>query len=433
MWPYILGASLVLICPLVWLVQNVSNKQVSKLQKGMLLYFWFLSFFPLILIPTEVILKVEEGGAALSSSLTKKEMQISRAQSMYEQEDVPIINKLETNSSTGEVMNKHKVPDENDFKRLKGSFEEGQMADPKLAYLPLNEKSKISNKPEVNSKTKKAYKKQKINNPLSNSKINNVSIHQRTLEEAHHNPSVSYSKETFKQLTKAENFEPKNDIESPGIELVSDISVSTVNHPNSKHYSTTNTDLKNSEASFGINNNNHPSGFVNYMMEHKNDHFLYELWLCYYFCNFMNGWLLLPLVIYYFRSGEFYFKTKLLDSIRYNLKYYFVMIIIMVVILLILVFQHHDLKGVFRVSLSIYNSLCYLIFLVSMAHGVARIPAKYLRTRKIQELYAKQVNTFLSKKQKYSQFVLAMNEYYYVWSIYSDDYILVIGRFVSFN
>ena len=156
------------------------------------------------------------------------------------------------------------------------------------------------------------------------------------------------------------------------------------------------------------------SGFLYYIMKHKEDHFLYELWLFYYFCTFINGWLLLPLIIYYFRSGEFYFKTKLLDSIKYNLKYYFFMALIMLAILLILVCEKHSLRDVFKVSLSVYNSVLYVVFLVSLAHGCARLPAKYIKTPSIQTIYAKQVNTFLSKKQKYNEFVLSMNEYYYV-------------------
>ena len=89
MWPYILGGSALLLIPLIWLVHNVSNKQVTKWHKLMLIYFWFFSFFPLILIPTEVVLKIKEGGAALTSSVAKKELEISRNQSMYEAVDVP--------------------------------------------------------------------------------------------------------------------------------------------------------------------------------------------------------------------------------------------------------------------------------------------------------------------------------------------------------
>ena len=53
---------------LLSLVLSVANKQVTKAQKAMLLFFWFFSFFPLVLIPTEVVLMVNDGGSANTSS-----------------------------------------------------------------------------------------------------------------------------------------------------------------------------------------------------------------------------------------------------------------------------------------------------------------------------------------------------------------------------
>ena len=65
---YILIGSLVLLGLLLSLVLSVANKQVTKAHKAMLLFFWFFSFFPLVLIPTEVVLMVNDGGSANTSS-----------------------------------------------------------------------------------------------------------------------------------------------------------------------------------------------------------------------------------------------------------------------------------------------------------------------------------------------------------------------------
>ena len=343
MWPYIFGGSALLVLALIWLVHNVSNKQVSKWHKLMLIYFWFLSFFPLILIPTEVVLKIKEGGAALTSSVTKKELEIQRNQSMYEAVDVPgfITNHTQQVSAL--------LPDSqsniNDSLDLK--IGQDRTVEDSLGDIARKEE-------ELTNKT--------------NSKIYNK------------------DQQNARRLEEMDVY--NNDIEEP---------------PGEWHNSDVN-----------LNGKWKSSNFFNYIMTHKNDHFLYELWLAYYFCTFLNGWLLLPLVVYYFLSGEFYFKTKLLDSAKYNLKYYLVMAIIMVIILLILVFKQQNLKDVFRVSLSVYNSVLYAVFLVSMAHGVARLPAKYFQTKSVQQMYTHQVDTFLRKKRKYSEIVLSMNKFYFI-------------------
>lgn len=65
---YILIGSLVLLSLLLCLAISVSNKQVTKTHKAMLIFFWFFSFFPLVLIPTEVVLMVKDGGSAKTSA-----------------------------------------------------------------------------------------------------------------------------------------------------------------------------------------------------------------------------------------------------------------------------------------------------------------------------------------------------------------------------
>jgi hypothetical protein len=342
MWPYIFGGSAVLVLALIWLVHNVSNKQVSKWHKLMLIYFWFLSFFPLILIPTEVVLKIKEGGAALTSSVTRKELQIEQNQSMYEAVDVPEM------EFTHEQKVSQLLPDsQSNINQMDFKIEQDHSQS--IAVIPEEKEMDQS----MNKTNSKIYGKEHKNER----KLQGLSDHGTEIEE------------------------PPEGWQSP----------ETNSNPKWKS-----------------------SNFFNYIMTHQNDHFLYELWLAYYFCTFLNGWLLLPLVVYYFLSGEFYFKTKLLDSAKYNLKYYLVMAIIMVVILLILVFKQQNLKDVFRVSLSVYNSVLYAVFLVSMAHGVARLPAKYFHTKSVQQMYTHQVDTFLRKKRKYSEIVLSMNKFYFI-------------------
>jgi hypothetical protein len=90
------------------------------------------------------------------------------------------------------------------------------------------------------------------------------------------------------------------------------------------------------------------------------------------------------------------------------------MAFIMVVILLILVFRGENLKDVFKVSLSVYNSVLYAVFLISMAHGVARLPVKYFRTKSVEQMYTHEVDNFLRKKRKYSEYVLSMNKFYFI-------------------
>ena len=413
MWPIILGGSGILVAVLGWLVQNVSNKEVTKFHKLMLIYFWFFSFFPLILIPTEVFLKVKEGGAALTSSIAKKELEIERNQSMYERLDVPafddqfdqqktsaiipdlnfsnrgIIDPNSEDSPQDEKEQKASLKEAGDKDLVRGANQKGDFAksdivmDDSKVQARKNDEYQMDEKISRKQKTKPALYQQPPNkNPArKGSKISpRKSTHERTLEALPQDGKV-YT----------------NDIEQPPIETY------PLNSNDINKYTTSKT-----PDDWESNN------FVVYMMTHKDDHFLYELWLAYYFCTFLNGWFLLPLVVYYFLSGEFYFKTKVVDSIKYNLKYYFVMFVIMLAVLLILIFKKQNLKDVFRVSLSVYNSVLYAVFLVSMAHGVARLPVKYSKVRSVQKTYARQVGTFIAKKRRYSEAVLSMNRFYFI-------------------
>ena len=345
-----------MVLALTWLAQSVSNKQVSRWHKLMLIYFWFFSFFPLILIPTEVVLKIKEGGAALTSSVAQKELEVSRNQSMYEAVDVPGLDAPGA-SISGLIPDTHSGNIQFDEKLTQDQPD----ALAETLHTISSTQSDLSD----------AVKKE-------NSIIQNKhSSHERKLQEA---PSIQ------ERLGSR-----AGDIEEP---------------PQDEWKSGEETQRQ--EQEWEANN------FISYIMTHKNDHYLYELWLAYYFCTFLNGWFLLPLVVYYFLSGEFSFKKKLLNSAKYNLKYYLVMAIIMVIVLLVLVLRGENLRDVFRVSLSVYNSILYVVFLVSMAHGVARLPVKYFKSKTVKKMYEREVNTFLQKKQKYSEHVLSMNRFYFI-------------------
>lgn len=160
--------------------------------------------------------------------------------------------------------------------------------------------------------------------------------------------------------------------------------------------------------------------FFQFLRKHPEEHFLYELWKIYYYINFVNGWLLLPIVICYFLSGHFNFKMKVVDSIKYNLKYYLVMLIVVAIVLVIILIQGNSFSQVFQVSLSIYNTLFYTIFLVSMAHGLARLPIKYFQTKTVRELYKARANSFLSKMSKYSTRLKVLNEYRYILATFDE-------------
>ena len=160
--------------------------------------------------------------------------------------------------------------------------------------------------------------------------------------------------------------------------------------------------------------------FFQFLRKHPEEHFLYELWLIYYYINFVNGWLLLPIVICYFLSGHFSFKMRVVDSIKYNLKYYLVMLVVVAIVLVIILIQGNSFKQVFQISLSIYNTLFYMIFLVSMAHGLARLPAKYFKAPSVRSQYKTKANSFLSKMSKYSTRLKVLNEYRYILATFDE-------------
>ena len=160
--------------------------------------------------------------------------------------------------------------------------------------------------------------------------------------------------------------------------------------------------------------------FFQFLRKHPEEHFLYELWLIYYYINFVNGWLLLPIVICYFLSGHFSFKMRVVDSIKYNLKYYLVMLLVVAIVLVIILIQGNSFKQVFQISLSIYNTMFYTIFLVSMAHGLARLPAKYFKAPSVRSQYKAKANSFLSKMSKYSTRLKVLNEYRYILATFDE-------------
>jgi len=82
------------------------------------------------------------------------------------------------------------------------------------------------------------------------------------------------------------------------------------------------------------------------------------LWKFYYWINFLNGWIIIPLWLGYYQSGFFTFKDKLIDSIKFNVKFYLFSIgIILFAAVIILCSYEKKLSELVSQSHVIYNSM----------------------------------------------------------------------------
>jgi hypothetical protein len=82
------------------------------------------------------------------------------------------------------------------------------------------------------------------------------------------------------------------------------------------------------------------------------------LWKFYYWINFLNGWIIIPLWLGFHQSGFFTTKDKLIDSINFNVKFYLFSIgIILFAALIILSSYEKKLSELVSQSHVIYNSM----------------------------------------------------------------------------
>lgn len=93
-------------------------------------------------------------------------------------------------------------------------------------------------------------------------------------------------------------------------------------------------------------------------------HVLTILWKFYYWINFNNGWIIIPLWLGYHQSGFFTAKDKLMDSINFNVKFYlFSIAIILFAAIIILCSYEKKLSELISQSHVIYNSMSVNKFL----------------------------------------------------------------------
>ena len=86
---------------------------------------------------------------------------------------------------------------------------------------------------------------------------------------------------------------------------------------------------------------------------------LVYIWQIYYQVNLINGWIVLPLIPLYIRSGKFSFFGKISDALlKYLLVmiYCFVPMFVFIAIMYIFEQENFDFKFLFEIGLSIYNS-----------------------------------------------------------------------------
>jgi hypothetical protein len=85
---------------------------------------------------------------------------------------------------------------------------------------------------------------------------------------------------------------------------------------------------------------------------------LKTIWQIYYWLNFFNGWVMVPLMIGYLFSGFFSVRRKLIDSIVYNAIFY-LMSAAIVVIAGLLTIDRFDFKWgeMLDTAQSLYNSM----------------------------------------------------------------------------
>ncbi len=82
------------------------------------------------------------------------------------------------------------------------------------------------------------------------------------------------------------------------------------------------------------------------------------IWQIYYWLNFINGWVVVPLMIGYLFSGYFAVKRKLVDSVVYNATFYLISGLILLLAGLMTV-DRYDIKWgeLFDLAQSFYNSM----------------------------------------------------------------------------
>ena len=107
---------------------------------------------------------------------------------------------------------------------------------------------------------------------------------------------------------------------------------------------------------------------------------LSQLWLGYYWVNFFNGYLILPISIGYYLSGYFSKKQRIIDAFLTNIIFYIVTIMFGLFFYLILTIRYGIQMDQLKESLpKFFNTACYLFFSVLLGLGMFKLPMRFLK------------------------------------------------------
>lgn len=150
------------------------------------------------------------------------------------------------------------------------------------------------------------------------------------------------------------------------------------------------------------------------------------LWKIYYYVNFTNGWLFLPFMIGYTYSGKFSINSKIKDAFLYNKLFFgfcFVIGVFSIFIFLITTdTEDIEFREITDLSLTIYNSFFYFIFLFALSYGLCKLPLKSIKKRNLKEVYYDRLWYFFSIQEKYEKNVQELNEMLYLYNYIKCHY-----------
>lgn len=91
-----------------------------------------------------------------------------------------------------------------------------------------------------------------------------------------------------------------------------------------------------------------------------NKHLLELTWKIYYWSNFINGWIIIPLWLGYLQSGFFRNVDRFKDSVTFNLKYYLILLFLLMSASVIIIFSYaKNASQLFVESHLLLNSLSF--------------------------------------------------------------------------
>lgn len=153
---------------------------------------------------------------------------------------------------------------------------------------------------------------------------------------------------------------------------------------------------------------------------------LLTLWKIYYYVNFINGWLFLPFMIGFTYSGKFNIIEKIKDAFRYNKLFFGFCFVIGVFSIFIFLItsdtEDIEFKEIVDLSLTIYNSFFYFIFLFALSYGLCKLPLKNIKKRNLKEVYYDRLLYFFSIQEAYEINVRELNEMIYLYNYIKCHY-----------